>query len=72
MALLIDCPKCNRSFGVSASSSKYMCDDCDGTNAAKQREEERWAALPIEAKVEELRTRMKDAEQRLSWDGRIG
>lgn len=71
MAILETC-KCGAMFSTSASSFKYLCDECDGTNAAKRAEAERWAALTPDQKCEELKVRLESLERRSQWDGRIG
>lgn len=72
MAIIIQCGVCGKSFGTSVAMSKYMCDDCDGTNAAKQKETDRWASLTADQKADELLARVRQLEQRQGWDGRIG
>jgi hypothetical protein len=71
MAILKTC-SCGATFGTSASSAKWKCDDCDGTIARKRAEEERWSSLTADQKADELRRRVEALEQRSHWDGRIG
>jgi hypothetical protein len=70
MAILQTCT-CGKTFCTSVGGS-WQCDDCNGENARKKAEADRWAALPLEEKVEELKRRLDASEQRQSWDGRIG
>lgn len=71
MAILQQC-RCGKVFSSSASDYSFLCDDCNGTNAQKRAEEDRWRALPLEQKIEELRDRITSLEQSSRWDGRIG
>lgn len=72
MAINVTCWKCNAEFITKASNYGGLCHECDGTNEAKRKEQERWLALPLEQKVEELRQAVLALEQRSQWDGRIG
>ena len=72
MAINMECPRCHNSFTTSASSCRYLCSDCDGTNAAIKAEEDRWAALSVDKKLDELRQMVLGIKAAQSWDGRIG
>jgi NMD protein affecting ribosome stability and mRNA decay len=58
MATTWTCPKCDQRTGGPAANYGSTCDECNGTNARKRAEAERWAALTLEQKVEELKTRL--------------
>lgn len=72
MAINLTCGKCGKNFTVSACSYKWLCNECDGTNEAKRKEAERWAALTSGQKCDELLKRVIALEQSSGWDGRIG
>lgn len=72
MAILEFCWKCKKEFCTSATYASGLCDDCNGTNEAKRLEEERWQALTLEQKVDELRQLVLGLQQHQSWDGQIG
>lgn len=71
MAILRTC-SCGAEFNTSASTYEWLCPECDGTNAKKRAEAERWAALTPDQKIEELKARIEVLERRSQWDGRIG
>ena len=71
MAILETCSKCGTIYCTSVFSCKIFCDECNGTNEAKRKEEERWKALSLENKIEELRIRVAGLENHNSWEGRI-
>jgi len=72
MTIFVTCWKCRNNFTTSDCGSIGLCDDCNGTNEAKRQEEERWKALTVEQKLDELRQLVLSLHQRQSWDGRIG
>lgn len=72
MAIDTSCGQCGTIFTTSASSGKWLCNECDGTNAAKKAEAVRWAALTPDQKCDELLARVAGLEQASRWDGRIG
>jgi hypothetical protein len=65
MATLLKCTWCGKNFGC--SEFRLLCQECDGTNAKLRAEEERWAALSIEDKVNELRNMIMDLQTRINW-----
>ena len=70
--IIVDCINCGREFSCSASSCRCLCDDCDGTTDAKEKEAKRWKDLPLTDKIEELKMRIESLEQRNRWNGLIG
>ena len=58
MAIDWECWQCKTR--VTGSSSRYgsLCNECDGTNARKRQEVERWASLSLEQKCDELKARL--------------
>lgn len=71
MAILETCSKCGATFSSNPSECKIWCNECDGTNAAKRKEAERWKNLPLEDKVEELKRRVDSLTSHSYWDGRF-
>jgi hypothetical protein len=65
MAILLSCTECGKDFMCSRFS--FLCQDCDGTNDKRRAEEERWAALSIEDKVNELRNMIINLQTRINW-----
>lgn len=55
MAIIWECPKCEKLTGGSASNYGAPCNDC---NPRIKEEQDRWNNLPIEQKVEELKKRL--------------
>ncbi len=58
MAVDWSCHGCGKNVTGSASRYGSMCEDCDGTTAARKAEVQRWASLTLEQKVEELKQRL--------------
>jgi hypothetical protein len=71
MALLDKCMYCPKEVCHRASELP-ICDDCSGVNERKRAEILRWNGLSLEEKVEELRNRMEQLENRSDPYGLIG
>jgi hypothetical protein len=63
MAINITCWKCQKEFMTSASNYGALCDDCNGVNEAKRKDEERWRTLTVEQKLDELRKMIEAIQQ---------
>lgn len=72
MAILLNCRNCGTPFTSSVSAYKSLCDECDGTNERNRQEEDRWKALTVEEKLNELRNAVRSIQQQSEWDGMIG
>lgn len=72
MAIISQCGRCGMDFGHSASDARWLCRKCDGTAEREKAEADRWAALSVDEKLNELKRRLDDVADRQTWDGRIG
>ena len=72
MAILSRCMNCKKDFGHSVNDGRYLCRECDGTKEHERAEAERWAALSVDEKLNELKERLDGVSRLQSWDGRIG
>ncbi len=64
MAIILNCVHCGKDFMTSACHGSIFCDDCNGVNAAKQQELDRWQALSLEEKVDELKFKVDFLEKK--------
>lgn len=67
MALLCTCRNCGAGFGQATDNYETLCDECNDTNQKKRAEEDRWRALLVEQKVEELRQEIAGLRRELSY-----
>lgn len=71
MAILSECLGCGKEVFCRVNELPY-CDKCSGNEAARQKEQQRWNALTVEEKLDELKTRVDGLTQQNQWDQRFG
>ena len=72
MAIIVECLNCSFEFSRSASSSKVLCTNCDGSKEIAEKEQNRWKNLSVNEKLDELRSMIIEIQNRGSYPQRLG